>query len=90
MGKHQLSKRLRRRLRRGHRPSKTKRERVFERSYGQCHYCGCHLTMETMTLDHVIPRSKGGTSDILNLVAACKPCNQAKADALPRWMQGPI
>ena len=43
-----------------------------------CRYCGIPLTKLTVTLDHVIPVSKGGTNDMDNLVASCKPCNHAK------------
>lgn len=46
----------------------------------RCHYCRCPLTLETVTLDHKRPRSAGGNSTTGNLVAACKPCNTAKAD----------
>jgi 5-methylcytosine-specific restriction endonuclease McrA len=36
-----------------------------------------------LTVDHVIPRSKGGTNHQSNMVAMCHDCNQAKADRLP-------
>lgn len=45
-----------------------------------CAYCGCDLTEATKTIDHVIPRSKGGRSDYHNLVLACKSCNSHKSD----------
>jgi len=40
-----------------------------------CAYCG---TTENLTLDHVLPLSRGGAHRIENLVAACKPCNSRK------------
>lgn len=43
-----------------------------------CRYCGIPLTKLTVTLDHVIPVSKGGTNDLDNLVACCKKCNHDK------------
>lgn len=50
---------------------------------GRCTYCCTELTYElglahTATVDHRIPRSRGGTYDRNNLVAACHRCNQAK------------
>jgi 5-methylcytosine-specific restriction endonuclease McrA len=49
---------------------------VIRRDLGICHYCGGTAT----TADHVVPKSKGGPSDLWNLVAACRPCNSAKRD----------
>ena len=46
-----------------------------------CQYCG---SRSNLTVDHVIPRSKGGTSGWDNIVASCAPCNRRKGDALPR------
>src|SRR6188472_1393109 len=46
----------------------------------QCQYCGARTSL---TVDHVIPRSKGGGSDWENIVASCAPCNRRKGDRLP-------
>jgi CRISPR/Cas system Type II protein with McrA/HNH and RuvC-like nuclease domain len=46
----------------------------------QCAYCDRVLTVFTSTIDHVIPRSRGGTDRIENLVPACKQCNLEKAN----------
>lgn len=43
-----------------------------------CAYCGA--TGVSLDLDHVVPRSKGGSDRISNLVVACRPCNQRKGD----------
>jgi len=53
------------------------RHNIFKRDNGQCQYCG---TTKDLTLDHVIPRSKGGKSTWTNLVTACKKCNSVKGD----------
>ena len=45
---------------------------------GQCAYCG--TTRGRLTADHLIPKSKGGQSDLSNIVPACEACNQSKAD----------
>lgn len=50
---------------------------IFKRDNNQCQYCG---TTNDLTLDHLIPRSKGGKSSWKNLVTACKACNAKKGD----------
>lgn len=54
------------------------RSNIFKRDGGKCQYCG---TKKDLTLDHVIPRSKGGKSTWTNLVTACKKCNSRKGDS---------
>jgi 5-methylcytosine-specific restriction endonuclease McrA len=49
-----------------------------------CQYCGCEVSYHDATMDHVIPRSKGGTTDWLNIVTACKSCNTAKGSELAK------
>jgi 5-methylcytosine-specific restriction endonuclease McrA len=53
---------------------------VFLRDRFSCQYCG---SREDLTFDHVIPRSKGGTTTWKNVVAACSTCNLRKGDLLP-------
>jgi 5-methylcytosine-specific restriction endonuclease McrA len=60
---------------------KITRRAVFARDSWTCQYCGSH---SNLTVDHVIPRSKGGTSSWENIVASCAPCNRRKGDRLPR------
>jgi 5-methylcytosine-specific restriction endonuclease McrA len=60
---------------------KITRRAVFARDDWTCQYCG---TRSNLTVDHVIPRSKGGPSSWDNIVASCAPCNRRKGDALPR------
>jgi 5-methylcytosine-specific restriction endonuclease McrA len=55
------------------------RQRVFERDGWCCCYCGA---TENLTLDHVIPKSKGGRGTFTNIQTLCKPCNTDKADKL--------
>ncbi|PZC43528.1 MAG: 5-methylcytosine-specific restriction endonuclease McrA [Chloroflexi bacterium] len=54
---------------------------VFVRDKHKCQYCGVHS--KTLTLDHVIPRSKGGQHEWDNLVSACNSCNNKKAGRNP-------
>ncbi|MBU2913860.1 MULTISPECIES: HNH endonuclease [Reichenbachiella] len=53
------------------------RQNLFRRDNNQCQYCGSE---QDLTLDHLIPRSKGGRSMWNNLVTACKKCNAKKGD----------
>ena len=43
-----------------------------------CHWCRGHLSEQSATIDHVIPRSLGGTDALANLEMACIPCNTAR------------
>ena len=54
------------------------RRGVFARDSNRCQYCGDRAE----TLDHVVPRSRGGAHTWENVVAACRPCNVRKADRL--------
>ncbi len=54
------------------------RRAVFARDNNRCQYC--HSPAEN--IDHVIPRSRGGTHTWDNVVAACKPCNARKEDRM--------
>jgi 5-methylcytosine-specific restriction endonuclease McrA len=54
------------------------RRGVFARDEHRCQYCGARAE----TLDHVVPRSRGGGHTWENVVAACRPCNVRKADRL--------
>ena len=56
------------------------RHNIFKRDNNQCQYCG---VSQDLTLDHLIPRSKGGKSSWNNLVSACKKCNAKKGDYTP-------
>ncbi len=56
------------------------RQNIFRRDNNECQYCGTH---KDLTLDHVIPSSKGGPHSWLNLVTACKRCNAKKGNYTP-------
>jgi 5-methylcytosine-specific restriction endonuclease McrA len=59
---------------------KISRRAVFARDGWSCVYCG--LSGGRLTLDHVVPRSRGGAHTWENCVAACRTCNSRKADRL--------
>ena len=52
------------------------RRAVFARDDGRCVYCGAAAT----SIDHVVPRSRGGRHEWDNVVSACRRCNHVKAD----------
>lgn len=60
--------------------TKFSRKNVMIRDNFECQYCGEYLGKHKGTIDHVIPRSRGGASDYGNCVTCCKPCNALKAD----------
>jgi len=66
-----------------HRPYKNvvmTRQNIFKRDHGVCQYCG---SRERLTIDHVVPKSRGGKSIWDNLVTACQRCNSLKGDQTP-------
>jgi len=73
------------RSRGGGRISSELRAQVFERDGFACVYCG---SAERLECDHLLPVSKGGSTSLENLAAACKPCNCSKGDkVLPPGFQ---
>ncbi len=48
-----------------------------------CQYCGVTSSTNELNLDHVLPRSRGGTSTWENIVTSCYACNQRKAGRTP-------
>jgi 5-methylcytosine-specific restriction endonuclease McrA len=59
------------------------RKNLLLRDRYTCQFCGSAFPAHELTLDHVIPRSRGGHTDWDNLVACCHKCNNLKGDRLP-------
>src|SRR6266404_5116320 len=59
------------------------RKNILLRDRNTCQYCGEVLASSELTLDHVVPRSRGGLSTWENVVACCHPCNRRKGKQLP-------
>lgn len=59
--------------------SKSKRFEIFKRDGFTCQYCGMRPPDVVLEVDHIDPRSKGGSDDELNLITACFDCNRGKA-----------
>lgn len=64
-------------------PLPLSRRTVLARDMYTCQYCGSQPSKHDLTVDHVIPRSRGGTTIWENVVAACAPCNRRKGDRMP-------
>jgi len=59
------------------------RHNLLWRDGHRCQYCAKKFPDQQLTLDHVIPKSRGGQNSWENLVVACKKCNQKKGSRLP-------
>jgi 5-methylcytosine-specific restriction endonuclease McrA len=56
------------------------RRNIYRRDAYTCQYCGSRPGSELLSIDHVVPRSRGGRSNWVNCVLACVDCNKRKAD----------
>ena len=63
---------------------KFNRRNIFARDNNQCQYCGKKYPTSELSLDHVTPRSQGGTSTWENIVCACVSCNVRKGGRTPK------
>jgi 5-methylcytosine-specific restriction endonuclease McrA len=78
--------RLRRYVKRPHRQRVAfNRKNLFRRDDHTCQYC--RLRSNDLTLDHVVPRSRGGPTSWENVVACCRRCNAQKRDRTPEEAQ---
>jgi len=59
--------------------TRAQREKVHRKCNGHCAYCGTAIALEEMTIDHYFPLRKGGADAMVNLMPACRSCNQIKA-----------
>ena len=66
------------------------RRNIFKRDRFTCQFCGRQPGSEALTIDHVVPRSQGGTSTWENCVLACIDCNARKADRTPEQARMPL
>lgn len=66
------------------------RRNIFLRDRNVCQYCGRRFGKPELTIDHVVPRSRGGRDTWSNLVLACMPCNLKKRDRTPDEARMPL
>ena len=55
-----------------------KRLMAFQKTGFKCGYCGCDLDADNGVVDHIIAKRNGGSNDLDNLMASCRPCNASK------------
>jgi len=67
-----------------------KRLRIYMRDKFRCQYCGVKKGAAELTLDHILPRSRGGDNSPVNIVTACLPCNNRKANRTPGEARMPL
>jgi len=77
-------------VRRRRKQSGMKRMRIYIRDKFRCQYCGDKKTAAELTLDHIMPRSRGGDNSPVNIVTACLPCNNRKRDRTPAEARMPL
>jgi hypothetical protein len=58
------------------------REHIFEAWEWKCAYCDKQLMPDTATIDHILPKHKGGHNVRSNMCCACSSCNRSKASSL--------
>jgi hypothetical protein len=63
--------------------------RLFKKQK-HCHWCKAKLTLETATLEHVIPLARGGLDNDNNRVLACEPCNRKRGHSMPELSRSTV
>ena len=66
------------------------RKNVVWRDKNICQYCGNRFCFADLTMDHVIPKSRGGDKSWTNIVACCKRCNNNKGNRTPEEAKMPL
>jgi 5-methylcytosine-specific restriction endonuclease McrA len=77
-------------VRRRREASSMKRLRIYMRDKFRCQYCGEKKVAADLTLDHILPRSRGGDNSPVNVVTACVACNNRKGDRTPAEARMPL
>ena len=77
-------------VRRRREQSSMRRLRIYMRDKFRCQYCGDKKNVAELTLDHILPRSRGGDNSPVNVVTACLHCNNRKADRTPAEARMPL
>ncbi len=77
-------------VRRRQEASGAKRVRIYIRDKYRCQYCGDKKAPRDLTLDHILPRSRGGDNSPVNIVTACVQCNNRKGDRTPAEARMPL
>jgi 5-methylcytosine-specific restriction endonuclease McrA len=70
--------------------SSMKRLRIYMRDKYRCQYCGEKKAVGELTIDHILPRSRGGDNSPINVVTACEKCNNRKSNRTPEEARMPL
>lgn len=63
---------------------------AFKRDLYKCQYCGQQLILSKVTIDHILPKSRGGENSWKNCVACCFVCNNVKGNKTPEEAKMPL
>ncbi|MCM3905889.1 MAG: HNH endonuclease [Pyrinomonadaceae bacterium] len=77
-------------VRRRREASGMKRLRIYMRDKFRCQYCSEKKGVAELTLDHILPRSRGGDNSPVNIVTACISCNNRKSNRTPQEARMPL
>ena len=66
------------------------RRNLFARDKHRCQYCGLHAPQHELSMDHVLPRSRGGGTTWENVVCCCLKCNTRKGGRTPKEARMPL
>jgi len=79
--KHKVVDRFTRKSRVGrHKIPSAMRDEIYLRDNFTCQYCGAKFAADKLTIDHLVPVSRGGLDEMVNYVTCCRQCNQRKSD----------
>lgn len=62
----------------GSKDRRRRKQTLLQRYGNVCYYCGVTVAKDRLQMDHIVPRSRGGTNAIDNLVLSCPSCNKVK------------
>lgn len=78
------------RINKNWKPPRFRKKVLFNRDSWKCQFCSTQLNGKSITIDHVIPKSRGGTTSWHNCVSACKNCNKKKSNMTPEEAGMPL
>lgn len=63
--------------------SRRKRVAMFRKGITKCYWCECQLTIDTSTIEHIVPIARGGLENANNRTLACQKCNASRGHDMP-------
>jgi 5-methylcytosine-specific restriction endonuclease McrA len=69
-------------------PGNPQKNRLWREQGQECAYCKKKVRRKNATIDHIVPRARGGTNAVTNKVVTCRACNESKGDLLlSEWVE---